>query len=222
MRSEWKGMLAFSLVSCCCMMKMNFTVLAAISAQFFVSFIFLFQVFWILVKNRGRPELKNFKASVFEVYSLHVSRAWHSLPHDLRKRFLDRWWWLVISSYMLYSTINMITCSCWLYISLHLLEVNLVRYLYCERMMSLLTGLLSFLIFKSLWGLFDHHALCSDPCLHPLELWMPKQRINVSLMQALCYQQDLVAKLNRQLFYAREDLEKSKQHVATLQSMLMN
>jgi len=46
-------------------------------------------------------------------------------------------------------------------------------------------------------------------------------RINVSLTQALCHQQDLTAKLNRQLYYAQEDLEKSQQHVRTLEKMLL-
>jgi len=48
------------------------------------------------------------------------------------------------------------------------------------------------------------------------------QRINASLTLALCHHQDLTAKLNRKLFYAQEDLKKSNQHVAALESVLMN
>jgi len=47
------------------------------------------------------------------------------------------------------------------------------------------------------------------------------QRINISLTQALCLQQDLAAKLNRQLCYAKEDLKKSQEHAEKLEQMLL-
>jgi len=43
------------------------------------------------------------------------------------------------------------------------------------------------------------------------------QRINVSLTQSLCHFQDLTAKLNRQLYYAREDLQKSDALIGILE-----
>jgi len=44
-------------------------------------------------------------------------------------------------------------------------------------------------------------------------------RINVKLTQALCFQQDLVAKLNRQIYNLKDDLSKSQQHVYSLQQL---